>query len=96
MEHVNETVIESYWDSYLGKELLFSLQSSQLSILNQTFRPLMVAVLDHVDSDYLYFRHVNIKMQNAPEFEFPTPLTIPKKQVAWFMEFQRDIRFSIY
>lgn len=96
MDYDNESITEESLKSYLGKELLFSLKASQLSILNQTFRPLMVAILDRIDSEYLYFKHVNIKMQNAPEFEFPTPLMIPIKQIAWFMEFHRDIRFSIY
>lgn len=96
MENVNESTTQESLEHYLGKELLFSLKASQLSILNQTFRPLMVAELVKIENGYLYFEHVNIKMQNAPEFEFPTPLVIPIKQIAWFMEFRRDIRFSIY
>ena len=96
MEYVNETTTQESLEHYLGKELLFSLKASQLSILNQTFRPLMVAKLVKIENGYLYFQNVNIKMQNAPEFEFPTPLVIPIKQVAWFTEFRRDIRFSIY
>ena len=90
-----ETSME-FLENYLDKELLFSLQASQLSILNQTFRPLMVARLARIDEYYAYFIHVNIKMQNAPEFEFPMPLIIPINQIAWFMEFNRAIRFSIY
>lgn len=83
-------------ECYRKKELLFSLKPAQLSILNQTFRPLMVAKLDDIDQDYVYLKHVNIKMQNAQEFVFPTPLIIPIKQIAWFMEFDRNIRISIY
>lgn len=96
MEYVNESTTQESFEHYLGKELLFSLKANQLSILNQTFRPLMVAELDKIEEGYLYFKCVNIKMQNAPEFEFPTPLVIPIKKIAWFMEFSRDIRFSIY
>ena len=83
-------------ESYMDKELLISLQASQLSILNQTFRPLMVGKLTRLDNKYAYFTHVNIKMQNAPEFEFPTPLFIPIKEIAWYLEFNRTTRFSIY
>ena len=93
---VNRKITTDSLEYYLDKELLISLQSSQLSILNQTFRPLMVARLTKIDKNNAYFTHVNIKMQNAPEFEFPTPLTIPIKQIAWFMEFNRATRFSIY
>lgn len=96
MENVNESTTQESLEQYIGKELLFSLKASQLSILNQTFRPLMVAELEKIEEGYVYFKHVNIKMQNAPEFEFPTPLVVPIKQIAWFMEFSRDIRFSIY
>ena len=83
-------------ECYRQKELLFSLKPAQLSILNQTFRPLMVAILEDVNSDYVYLKHVNIKMQNAQEFVFPTPLMIPMNQIAWFMEFDRNTRISIY
>ena len=96
MENLNELATQESLKCYLGKELLFSLKASQVSILNQTFRPLMVAELYKIEEGYLYFKRVNIKMQNAPEFEFPTPLVIPITQIAWFTEFNRDIRFSIY
>ena len=80
----------------LGRELLISLKASQLSILNQTFRPLLVAKLEKVDDKYIYLACVNIRMQNAPEFVFPTPLIVPIEQIAWYMEFDRSIRFSLY
>ena len=95
-DHEEKEITKELLESFRKKELLFSLKPAQLSILNQTFRPLMVAVLDDVSSDYVYLKHVNIKMQNAQEFVFPTPLVIPIKQIAWFMEFDRSIRISIY
>ncbi len=96
MEKTNKKVTKNCLEHFINHELLFSLQATQLSILNQTFRPLLVAKLEKVDKKYVYLKHVNIKMQNAPEFEFPTPLIIPIKQIAWFTEFNRAIRFSIY
>lgn len=96
MDQEERIITTDLLDYYRNKELLFSLKPAQLSILNQTFRPLMVAILDDVTSDYVYLKHVNIKMQNAQEFVFPTPLIIPIKQIAWFMEFDYDTRISIY
>lgn len=84
------------FEKYLGKELLVSLKASQLSILNQTFRPLMVAKLEKFDNENIYLENVNIRMQNAPEFVFPTPLIVPIEQIAWYMEFDRSIRFALY
>ena len=81
---------------YRDQSLLVVLNVRQLGILDQVFRPIMVGELIEVTNDYAVFVNVNIKMTNAPEFIFPTPLIIPLDKIAWFMPFSPDTRFSIY
>lgn len=95
---MSELNIRSYneLEDYLDKILLIELKATQLSILHQTFRPLIVATLKEICEDYAVFEHVNIKMQNAPEFIFPTDLIIPVDKIAWYMPFDYETRISIY
>ena len=83
-------------EDYVGKIILIELKARQLSILHQTFRPIMVATLKEVDHGYVELTKVNIKMQNAPEFIFPTDLSVPINQIAWYMPFDYETRISIY
>ena len=83
-------------EDYVGKIILIELKARQLSILHQTFRPIMVATLKEVDHGYVELTKVNIKMQNAPEFIFPTDLSVPINQIAWYMSFDYETRISIY
>ena len=81
---------------YLYENVMVVLKANQLNILNQVFRPIMVGKLVEVCDDYALFEQVNIKMNQAPEFIFPTPLMIPLNQIAWYMPFDPAVRISLY
>lgn len=81
---------------YKGKSLLIVLKENQLNILNQVFRPIFCGDVVEVTNEYVVLENVNIKMSNAPEFVFPTPLVIPLINIVWFTPFDPSIRFSLY
>jgi len=81
---------------YLCENVMVVLKANQLNILNQVFRPIMVGKLAEVCAEYALFEQVNIKMNQAPEFIFPTPLMIPLNQIAWYMPFDPAVRISLY
>lgn len=80
----------------MGQSILVTLSPNQLNILNQVFRPIMCGRLVEVSDQYIELEQVNIKMSNAPEFIFPTPLIIPLVQLNWYMPFDCNIRFPLY
>lgn len=88
--------LERELQPFMNEALLFVLSAPQLSILNQTFRPIMCGTLVELTSEYAVFKSVNIRMSSAPEYIFPTPLIIPLMQIAWFMPFDYSISFSLY
>ena len=81
---------------FMGESLLIILKDNQLNILNQVFRPIFCGNVAEVTNEYVVLENVNIKMSNAPEFVFPTPLVIPLVNIVWFTPFDPSIRFSLY
>ncbi len=81
---------------FMGESLLIVLDDNQLNILNQVFRPIFCGIVVEVTNEYVVLEKVNIKMSNAPEFIFPTPLIIPLINIVWFTPFDPSIRFSLY
>lgn len=81
---------------FMNESLLVILDDNQLNILNQVFRPIFCGVVVEVTNEYVVLQNVNIKMSNAPEFVFPTPLIIPLINIVWFTPFDPSIRFSLY
>lgn len=82
--------------AYMGQSLLIVLNDDQLNILNQVFRPIFCGIVDEVTNEYVTLKNVNIKMSNAPEFVFPTPLIIPLTKIVWITPFDPSIRFSLF
>lgn len=80
----------------LGQSILITLAPDQLNVLNQVFRPIMCGRLVEVTNQYITLERVNIKMSNAPEFIFPTPLIIPLVQLIWYMPFDCNTRFPLF
>lgn len=81
--------------AYMGQSLLIVLNDNQLNILNQVFRPIFCGIVSEVTNEYVLLTNVNIKMSNAPEFVFPTPLIIPLTKIVWITPFDPSIRFSL-
>lgn len=75
---------------------VFILKPNQLNILGQVFRPVFSGKIAELTDSYLVIEKVNIKMPNAPEFIFPTSLTIPLEQIDVFFEYDSDKRFPLY
>lgn len=83
-------------EAFMGESLLVVLDDNQLNILNQVFRPIFCGDVVEVTDEYVVLENVNIKMSNAPEFIFPTPLIIPLINIVWFTPFDPSIRFSLF
>lgn len=81
---------------HLCENVMVVLKANQLNILNQVFRPIMVGNLVDITNEFVVLEKVNIKMNQAPEFIFPTPLMIPLNQIAWYMPFDPAVRISLY
>ncbi len=79
----------------LGKNILLSTRSDQLNILGQTFRPIFTGKLVRVTDGFITLYPVIIKMNNAPFFQFPTPLNFAIEMIAFFLPFDPDTRFPI-
>ncbi|WP_232695919.1 hypothetical protein [Brevibacillus daliensis] len=77
------------------KEILLTLEASQLNILGQTFRPLFVGPIIEVNMGFVTLSPCTIKMVNAPNFVFPTPLSFPLEKVVSFTEFDSTIVFPL-
>ncbi|MCM3602718.1 hypothetical protein M3175_18440 [Robertmurraya korlensis] len=67
-----------------GDSVLFVTQSDQLNLFGQTFRPIFCGTIIRVTQGDVTLFPVNIKMINAPFFQFPTPLSIPLEKIAHF------------
>lgn len=81
--------------SFLDKDVLLVIQADQLNIFGQTFRPVFVGRLIQAGEGRVTLWPVQIKMPNAPFFEFPTPLIFPLEAITAVTEFDRSTRFSI-
>lgn len=94
---VNEThiTLTDILEKHTGQDVLFVLRPKQLSILGQVFRPIIVAKLDMVGLDFVFLKDVNIRFSNAPDFVFPLPLYVPKRQIALFLPFERQTQFPL-
>jgi hypothetical protein len=68
----------------VGDSVLFVTQSDQLNLFGQTFRPIFCGTIIRVTLGDVTLFPVNIKMINAPFFQFPTPLSIPLEKIAHF------------
>ncbi|MBM7693050.1 hypothetical protein JOC77_002489 [Peribacillus deserti] len=79
----------------LGRDILIVVSADQLNIFGQTFRPIFVGKLIQADEGHITLWPVQIKMSNAPNFEFPTPLMFPVEAVTAITSFDRDIKFPI-
>lgn len=79
----------------LGKSILLVTESTQLNILGQTFRPIFTGVVTTVGNGFITLDPVIIKMQNAPFYQFPTPLSFPIEHIALFTEFDMDRRIPL-
>lgn len=69
------------------KTVLLVTKSKQLSILGQTFRPIFTGKVKEVTNGYITLDPVIIKMQNAPFYKFPTPLSFPMEHISLFTPF---------
>ncbi|MCM3782131.1 hypothetical protein M3231_04045 [Neobacillus mesonae] len=94
----NDSTIEDIngtFEELLGEEIIIVLDASQLNILGQTFRPIFTGVLEEVRGGSIQLNPVIIKMPNAPNFVFPTPLSFPIEKIAVFAPFDLDTRLTL-
>lgn len=68
----------------MGQEVLIILNAHQLNLMGQSFRPIFVGHLKSATEGFITLSPVTIKMINAPEFQFPTPLRFPLEQIIVF------------
>ena len=79
----------------LNNDVLVVLQANQLNIFGQTFRPIFVGTLIQAGEGRITLWPVQIKMPNAPYYEFPTPLMFPLESITAITEFDPTTKFSI-
>lgn len=68
----------------IGESILIITESDQLNIFGQTFRPVFCGTITEVEQGHLTLQPVNIKLVNAPFFQFPTPLSFPLEKIAQY------------
>ncbi|WP_246938722.1 hypothetical protein [Bacillus pinisoli] len=71
-------------NDYIGQEVLIILSAHQLNLMGQTFRPIFIGQLKSVTDGFVTLSPVTVKMMNAPEYQFPTPLRFPLEQIIVF------------
>ncbi len=74
----------------VGEDVLVVLESHQLNILGQTFRPIFTGRIAEVTVGFITLVDVIIKMPNAPFFQFPTPLSFPIEKVVGVTRFDPE------
>ncbi|KMK75365.1 hypothetical protein AB990_16920 [Alkalihalobacillus pseudalcaliphilus] len=79
----------------LGKEILLTMQATQLNLLGQTFRPIFTGKVVEVTNGFITLDPAIMKMSNAPFHRFPTPLSFPIERIATFVPFDADLQFPI-
>ncbi|MGF7050531.1 hypothetical protein J2T13_005080 [Paenibacillus sp. DS2015] len=83
------------FEGLLGQGVLVVLNVSQLNILGQTFRPIFCGTLSEISIGSIELNPVIIKMHNAPQFRFPTPLIFPIEHVVHIMAFDSNTRLPL-
>ncbi|MED4017960.1 hypothetical protein ACWE42_10290 [Sutcliffiella cohnii] len=83
IENINDPLVETL-QNLLGESILIVTSSDQLNLFGQTFRPVFCGTIMNVSQGDVTLFPVNIKMINAPFFQFPTPLNIPLEKIAHF------------
>lgn len=83
IEDVEDELFEEL-QGLVGDSILVVTQSDQLNLFGQTFRPIFCGTIIRVTLGDVTLFPVNIKMINAPFFQFPTPLSIPLEKIAHF------------
>ncbi len=91
----NSSQAKDFIQQLLNKDVLLVIQADQLNIFGQTFRPVFVGRLIQAGEGRVTLWPVQIKMPNAPFFEFPTPLIFPLEAITAITEFDPTTRFSI-
>ncbi|MCP8615275.1 hypothetical protein [Salirhabdus salicampi] len=82
--------------NYLDQEILVMLDAHQLNLMGQTFRPIFIGPLTNVTDGFITLSPVTIKMLNAPEYNFPTPLRFPLERIVVFTpNFSSDTVFPL-
>lgn len=71
-------------NALIGESILIVTETDQLNLFGQAFRPIFCGKIFRVTQGSVTLYPVNIKMINAPFFEFPTPLTIALEKIAHF------------
>ncbi|MFC4403388.1 hypothetical protein [Gracilibacillus xinjiangensis] len=66
----------------IGEDVLIVTTADQLNLFGQTFRPIFCGRVTEVEPGQVTLFPVNIKLINAPFFEFPTPLSFPLEKIA--------------
>lgn len=79
----------------LGQDILLVMQTSQLNLFGQTFRPIFTGRVFEVTNGYITLHPVIIKMPNAPFHRFPTPLSFPMERISNFTPFDPDTRIPL-
>ncbi|OLS01634.1 hypothetical protein [Tissierella creatinophila] len=79
----------------LNKDILLVLDAVQLNILGQVFRPIFTGRVVEVTNGAITLDPVIIKMNTAPFYKFPTPLSFPMENIAYFTLFDPETRISI-
>ena len=80
---------------FINHNILLITEASQLNILGQVFRPIFCGKVVKVTKGTVTLFPVQIRMPQAPEFKFPTPLVFPLTNIAMFVPFDCDIRFPL-
>jgi hypothetical protein len=83
IEDVEDEFVEEL-QGLIGDSILIVTESDQLNLFGQTFRPIFCGTIIRVTQGDVTLFPVNIKMINAPFFQFPTPLSIPLEKIAHF------------
>lgn len=87
--------INAIYQELLGQDVIIILDASQLNILGQTFRPVFTGTLTEVNGGSIQLNPVVIKMPNAPNFVFPSPLNLNIENIAVFAPFGRHDRLTL-
>jgi hypothetical protein len=83
IQNIEDELFEQL-QALIGTSILIVTESDQLNLFGQTFRPVFCGTIFRVSQGDVTLFPVNIKMINAPFFQFPTPLNIPLEKIAHF------------
>lgn len=77
----NHSNVNLILEELLGKNVMVTLAANQLNILGQTFSPIFTGNLQEVRGGSIKLNPVIVKMLNAPNHFFSTPLSFPIKSI---------------